>query len=221
MCGAWSLLGGSLVRIKVDFDMSKVVGWVNAMTSQKLDQAKASALNKVVAQAKTEMGREITKQFNVTSAYVRERLVVRRASAAAQRFVMEATLTVAGNKRAANLIRFAERSTTLAQARKRMAGGEGGKHTLRGGGQITKALELRFKIKRSGDKKIVKGAFIGNKGRTVFVREGTGRLPIKALQTVDVPQMFNQRQINAKVVAFMKAKLPQALEHELKYFMSR
>jgi hypothetical protein len=217
----WVVSGGGGVRIKVDFDMSKVVGWVNAMTNQKLDQAKASALNKVVAQAKTEMGREIVKEFNVTSAYVRERLVVRRASAAAQRFVMEATLAAAGKRRAANMIRFVERSTTLAQARKRMAGGEGGTHTLRGGGQITKALELRFKIKRSGDKKIVKGAFIGNKGRTVFIREGSGRLPIKALQTVDVPQMFNAKRINAKVVAFMKAKLPQVLERELKYFMSK
>jgi len=209
------------MKVKVELDLSKVIGWVDSLTNQKLDQAKASALNKVVAQAKTEMGREIVKRFNVTSGYVRERLVVRRASAAAQRFVMEATLTVSGTRRAANLIRFAEKSTSLAQARKRMAAGEGGKQTLRGGGKITKALELRFKIKRAGDKKIVKGAFIGNKGRTVFIREGSGRLPLKALQTVDVPQMFNTRMVNAKVVAFMKAKLPEVLERELKYFMSK
>lgn len=209
------------MKIKVDFDYSKVVGWANAMANQKLDQAKASALNKVVAQAKTEMGREIVKQFNVPTSYVRERLVIRKASAAAQRFVLEATLTVAGRRRAANLIRFAEKSITLSQAKKRMAGGEGGRQTLRSGGQVTKSLELRFKIKRVGDKKIVKGAFVGNKGRTVFIREGSGRLPIKALQTVDVPQMFNTKQVNAKVIAFVKAKLPEVLERELKYFMSR
>lgn len=209
------------MRIKVEFDMASVVGWANAMTSQTVDRAKASALNKVVAQAKTEMGRQIVKEFAVTSAYVRERLIVRRASAAAQRFVMEATLTISGRRRAANLIRFAERTTTLAQARKRIAAGEGGMHTLRGGGQIAKALELRFKIKRRGDKKLVKGAFIGNKGRTVFIREGSARLPIKAVQTVDVPQMFNTKRINAKVVAFAKDRLPALLERELKYFMTR
>lgn len=208
------------MKINVDLDLRGVNGWLDQV-SPRIDQAKASALNKVVAQARTEMGREIAREFNVTTAYVRERLVIRRANAAAQRFVMEASLTVSGRKRAANLIRFVERSTTLAEARKRMRAGEGGTQTLRGGGQITKALELRFKIKRSGDKKVVKGAFIGNRGRTVFIREGSGRLPIKALQTVDVPQMFNTQRINAKVVAFIKAKLPEVFQRELKYFMSR
>lgn len=208
------------MKINVDLDLRGVNGWLDQV-SPRIDQAKASALNKVVAQARTEMGREIAREFNVTTAYVRERLVIRRANAAAQRFVMEASLTVSGRKRAANLIRFVERSTTLAEARKRMRAGEGGTQTLRGGGQIWKALELRFKIKRSGDKKVVKGAFIGNRGRTVFIREGSGRLPIKALQTVDVPQMFNTQRINAKVVAFIKAKLPEVFQRELKYFMSR
>ena len=201
------------MRIKVDFDFSGVVGWVNAMTSSKIDQAKASALNKVVAQAKTEMGRAIVREFNVTSSYVRERLVVRRASASAQRFVMEATLAAAGTRRAANMIRFVERSITMADARRRKKAGEGAGRN--------KQFELRFKIKRSGGKQIVKGAFIGNHGRTVFIREGSGRLPIKALQTVDVAQMFNAKRINTKVVEFMKTKLKLQLEHELKYFMSR
>lgn len=208
------------MKITVDFDMSQVVSWASALSGIS-DKAKASALNKVAEQAKVMMTREIVKEFAVSHSYVRERLKVRRAAAHAKRFLMEATLTVADNKRAANLIRFAEKSITLGQARKRMAAGEGGTQTLRGGGQVTKALELRFKIKRLGDKKLIKGAFIGNKGRTVFIREGSGRFPIKALQTIDVPQMFNTKRINAKVVAFMREKLPAVLEHELKYFMSR
>lgn len=194
------------MNIQVDFDMSEVVGWVNAMNSKLIDQAKASALNKVIAQAKTEMAREIAHEFNVTNAYVKERLVIRRASAAAQRFVMEATLAAAGNRRAANMIRFAEKVVSLSQMQRRARAGD---------------RELRFKIKRVGGKKIVEGAFIGNKGRTVFVREGTARLSIKAVQTVDVASMFNAKRINEKVQSFMRTKLSEQLKHELEYFMNR
>lgn len=211
------------MRINVDFDYSEVVRWSDGFGSKVSDMAKASALNKIADKAKTRMTREIVAQFEVTSAYVRDRLQVKRASAAAQRFVMEATLAAVapGDKRAANLIRFVERSVTMAQARKRMKAGEGGTQTLRSGGQVTKALQLRFKIKRSGPKKMIEGAFIGNKGRTVFVREGSKRLPIKALQTIDIPQMFNTKRINAVVVDMIKAELPALLERELQYYMSR
>jgi len=208
------------VKIEVDFDMSEVVSWVNAMSGI-ADKAKASALNKVAEQAKTMMGREIVKEFNVTSGYVRDRMRVNRATVHGRKFLMEAVLTVTRSGRSANLIRFAEKSISMAQARKRIAGGEGGTHKLRGGGQVSKALELRFKIKRVGDKKLVKGAFVGNHGRTVFIREGSGRLPIKALQTIDVAQMFNTKRVSVKVVAFIRAKLPEVLEREMKYYMSK
>jgi hypothetical protein len=41
-----------------------------------------------------------------------------------------------------------------------------------------------------GQRKIYKGAFIGNKGRTVFSRVGENRLPIKALFGPSVPKEF-------------------------------
>ena len=63
---------------------------------------------------------------------------------------------------------------------------------------------VSVKILKSGPRKVITGAFIGNKGRTVFTRvQGAGRLPIKAVETVDIPQMFNTRRINAKVVQRM------------------
>ncbi len=211
------------MKVQVDFDYSKVVSWVDTVSSNVVDMAKASALNKIADQAKTQMTREITKEYAVTSSYVRERLKVKRASAAAQRFIMEASLSAVapGDRRAANLIRFAEKTVTMAAARQRRKAGEGGTQTLRSGGTVTKALELRFKIKRSGPKKLIKGAFIGNKVRTVFIREGSKRLPIKALQTIDVPQMFNAKRINGVVVEMIQAKLPALLERELKYYLDR
>lgn len=200
------------MKINVDFDISRVVRWVDGLTNHHLDAAAARALNRVADQAKTRMIREISSEFMVSTSYVRERLVVRRASAAAGRFVLQAALEAKDRKRSINLIAFAEKVVSLAQARKRRAAGEG-----KGG----RALELRFKIKRVGAKQVIKGAFIGNRGRTVFVREGSGRLPIKALQTINVPQMFNTKRLNERVVAFVKQQLPVRLRHELGRALNR
>ena len=68
--------------------------------------------------------------------------------------------------------------------------------------------QLRFQIKKVGGKKIISGAFIGNKGRTVFIRETGDRLPIKALSTIDVPQMFNTRRIKKRVIKRIEKELP-------------
>ena len=115
-----------------------------------------------------------------------------------------------------NIIAFVERSVTMAQARKRMRAGEGGTHTLKHGTKVRQALELRFQIKRGGGKKMIKGAFIGNKGRTVFIREGKERTPIRALSTIDVPQMFNAQRINAPVRKVMIERFPAAFKRELR-----
>jgi len=76
--------------------------------------------------------------------------------------------------------------------------------------------QLHFQIKRAGGKKMIKGAFIGNKGRTVFIREGRERLPIKALATIDVPQMFNARRINSIVRAVMLKRFETNFRRELR-----
>lgn len=168
----------------------------------------ASALNRTVEQARTQMTREITAEYNVTAAYVRDRLAIRRASFKQGTFEMRAELTGGSNRgRAANLIRFVEKSVTLAQARKRAKAGD--------------LNQLRFQIRKAGGKRVIKGAFIGNKGRTVFIRTTDKRLPIKALQTIDVGQMFNQRRINARVVALIKTKFPELFARDLKFYLGK
>lgn len=52
---------------------------------------------------------------------------------------------------------------------------------------------MTFKIKRNGPRKLIPGAFLINDGKTVMIRVGKQRLPIKALQTINVAQMFNTR----------------------------
>lgn len=171
-------------------------------------RAMVSALNKTMAQAQTQMGREITSEYRVSSAYVRERLRLKRASFRDGQLSFTAEL-IGGNgkKRAANMIAFLERSVTLAQARKR--GKEG---TLN---------QLRFQVRKAGGKKVITGAFIGNKGRTVFVRTSKGRLPIKAVSTIDVASMFNQKRINRAVVGAIQARFPSIFEREARFYVSK
>lgn len=171
-------------------------------------KALVSAMNRTMALARTQMGREITSEYRVTAAYVRERLQLKRATFRNGQLSFTSEL-IGGNgkKRSANMIAFIERSVSLAQARKR--GKEG---TL---------SQLRFQVRKTGGKKIITVAFIGNKGRTVFIRTGKARLPIKAVSTIDVPQMFNQKRINAKVVGVIQARFPEVFARESKFFIAK
>jgi hypothetical protein len=172
---------------------------------KKLDQlqkdvgarALASAVNRTIEQGRTQMIREITSEYAVKAGYVRQRLTIRRANFKAGVFRIEATLTGGGKYgkgRSANVIAFDARRTS------------------RG---------VSVKIKKTGGRKVITGAFIGNKGRTVFKRIGKDRLPIKAVQTVGVPQMFNQKRINAAVVAAIKARFPAIFEREAKFYVDK
>jgi hypothetical protein len=79
------------------------------------------------------------------------------------------------------------------------------------------------KIKKAGPRKLIKGAFIGNKGRTVFERAGSGvgRLPIRAVETIDVQQMFNTRRLNAAVINKINQLLPIEFARASSYLIAR
>jgi hypothetical protein len=152
-------------------------------------------VNRTIDQAKTDMSREIRKEFNVSAAYVRERLRVRRASFKTGRFTVEAQLIGGdGKRRSANVIAFAAK-------------------------QGKKGVSV--KIKKTGGRKVIEGAFIANKGRTVFRRVGASRLPIEPVRTIDVPQMFTTRRINSSVIRAIQTKLPVIFEREARYALSR
>src|SRR5215831_13942045 len=121
------------------------------------------------------------------------------------------TAVVNGNpagraKRSLNVIRFAEKKVTLAQARKRAKRGE--------------LTTVFVKIKKGSGFKPIPGAFIASNGRTVFRRVGKARLPIEPVQTIGVPQMFNSHAVRDKVEAFITREFPRIFEHEFTYFLS-
>ena len=195
------------MQLSISSNFPDVQRKLAALQKNIADKVLASAVNKTVALAKTRMQREITAEFNVTTEYVRERLRITKASANGRFGISASLIGGDGKRRSANIIRFMEQFVTLAQARKR--------------GKAGTRNQLQFKIKRAGGKKTIKGAFIGNKGRTVFIRTSDKRLPIKAVSTIDVASMFNTRRINQRVLDLINERLPQLVDNDIRFFLEK
>ena len=196
------------MQITIKTNFPDVGRQLEAMRQDVANKALASALNKTVALAKTAMSREIRTEFNMSASKVGESLHITRARAGGGRVHLEASLESPRKRgRSLNLINFMERSVSMAQARKR--------------GKAGTLNQLFVQIKKAGGKKGLKSAFIGNKGRTVFVRTGKARLPIKALQTIDVAGMFNTKRVNGRVMQMIDARFPDLFVNEAKFFTDR
>jgi len=183
------------VKITIKHNFPEVQRQLDQLQKDVAGKALASAVNKTMAQAKTSMSREIRNEFNISASKVGAALRVNKASFRNGLYRIEASLESPTKRgRAINVINF--------QARQTSAG-------------------VSVKIKKGGARKVIRGAFIANQGRTVFQRVGKARLPIKAVQTIDVAQMFNTKRINARVVKFMETKFPELFAHEAKFYLDR
>lgn len=194
--------------VTVRFNLDGLRARLNTIEKNLGDKAVVSALNKTAAQAKTRMSEAIRKDYNISAALVRERLRIRKA--ARGKFATFSAFLIGnpetgGRKRAMNLVHFLEKNA-------------GAKAFRRGAGW--RLDQLRFKVKKTGGKNTLKGAFIGNKGRTVFIREGAGRLPIRAVRTIGVPQMFSTNKNIDMVKAWITANLPRIMQAEAKHYLS-
>ncbi len=192
-----------LISIRIE-GVERITRKLNCIQRGLGDRAAAMALNKTASKARTEMTRAITSEYNLRASEVRARLRILRARRG--RLVAQLDPFAGGRPgRSMNVIRFLERKVTLAEARRRRRSG-------------TQNV-LRFRIKRRGGVKIIPGAFIGNRGRTVFRRVGRTRLPIEPVQTIDVPQMFNARRINVRVIARIRRELPVEMERAVRHVL--
>jgi len=159
-----------------------------------INKAGVMALNKTIAKSRTEMSRAIRAEYRIKASAIKTRLRTNRASLKFGKYTAE--LNASG--RPFNVVRFLLKSSL---ARTRNKSGE--------------LKEIRFKIKKKGGVKTIKGAFVAtmSSGHTaVFRRQGKGRLPIESIQTIGVPQMFNTRKANARVVARMEQEFPIEFE---------
>jgi hypothetical protein len=208
-----------MVSIVIKQNFPEVQRQLDQLQADIRDQALVRALNRTVEPARPEMAREISKEFNVSITKAKDSLKINRASFRKGKLVVEASLESPSRRgRSLNLINFLKKTVTLTAAAKRRKAGEGGIYTLRNGVQRVKALELQFQIKRGGGVKTIPGAFIGNQGRTVFIRTGKDRLPIKALQTIDIAQMFNAKRINERVRKGMLDRFPGIFEENARHY---
>ena len=173
------------------------------------------ALNKVAEKARAEINRAIPEVYAVKAAEVRQAVNLRRARTGN----LEAMIEVFGSKsrrgRSANLIHFLAAVQAAGQAMK-ARGGKAKKGELAALGK-----QLGFLIKRSGGLKKLEGAFVGNKGRTIFRRTGKARLPIEPLQVIGFSQMFNSRKINRRVMDKIRADLPVEIDRAIKMVLAR
>lgn len=197
------------MRIDVRHNFGEIGKKLDRLADTLRDEVLAQTLNTLAKDAQSKMAAEIAAEFNITRREAMDGLRMDRAKVSAGKSFMMARIYAPARKkgRGFNLIRFLEKKVTFAEARRRQKGG-----TLQ---------QLRVKIKRSGGLKVLPGAFIANKGRTVFVRVGKDRLPIKALTTVDIAQMFNTQRVNARVVDYIKANAAYVLRDKIAMLIKR
>lgn len=189
-----------MIELDIRDNFPEVKRQLATMQDDLANKEVSRALNKTVDQGRTAMARQISREYMLTSAQVKQRLQVTRAKPNTLGLSVVLAATSKGKGRSMNLIAFVEKKVSLAEAKRRLKKG-----TLQ---------QLQFQIKRKGGKKMIKGAFIANQGRTVFIRTGKSRLPIKALSTIDVPQMFNAKRINLIVRTAMLDKFEANFERE-------
>lgn len=185
------------MQISVKTTFPDVMRKLDQLSDEVATKVTVRAVNRTVDQAKTQMSRSIRSEFNISLAKVNEKLTVKKASFKGGRFSVVAELlsrTAGGRRRSVNVINFAARP-----------GAKG----------------VTVKIRKAGSRKTITGAFIGNKGRTVFKRTGSKRLPIEPVQTIDVPQMFNTKRINAAVLRAINEKFPTIFERELRFALTQ
>lgn len=193
----------STISIRNNFP--EVAAQLNRLGDDIGNKAVVRALNTTIGQGKTQMARQISQEFRVSVGTAKDRLKVYKATArgGAFRFVATLEATKKGPGRSMNLIAFVTKGKVSKASSKRS-------------GRADLVGQLQFQIKRGGGKKAIKGAFIGNQGRTVFIRTGKDRLPIKALNTIDIQQMFNTRRVNKVVKQVMLDKFPANFQRELR-----
>lgn len=200
-----------MTSISIRNNFPQVVAALNRLPDDVGNKAMVRALNATISQGIPRMAQQISREFRIPSSKIKERLSIRKASARGGVLRFEAVLEAKarGKARSLNLIGFVSGTT-----RPKPWSGK----------------QLKIQIKRGGGKKSITGAFIGNDGRTVFVRVPgkytSGRVnksgsskhaqAIRALNTIDVPQMFNTKRINSVVRKVLLEQFEKNFTRELR-----
>ena len=197
-----------MVTISIKADFNDVQKKINNLSDELKKKVIPAALNKLIAKANASMVKEIASEFNIKSSEIRANLEIIRANRRTDSFFAVLSPSTIGSKgRGLNLIRFVKNRPAAGSKR-----------------------QLAFKIKKTGGKKSIAGAFIGNDGRTVFIRvagkyiknrvnvkgDSKHAEAIRALTTIDIPGMFNTKRINKRVLNRITNELPIEFDRAIK-----
>lgn len=207
--------------MKLEVDVRELVNLqakLAALPVELRDRALAAGLNRTAQKAQTEIDRAVRDEYVISSDRVRNSLALRQASAARSQFSAEIQIFGSPSKkgRSANVIAFMEKKVSLAEARRRAKRGD---LFVQSKGRLLPIL--RFVFKRGSGPKVIEGAFIGNKGRTVFRRIGKARLPIEPVRVIDVGQMFRSKKISKRVLDRINRDLPVEMDRAVKSVLAR
>ena len=182
-------------------------------------KAISAALNKVAEKAQVEIRRAVTERYAISADQVRGSLSLRRATTKRGLNSIEAQIDIFGSPtkkgRSMNMIRFLAAVQAAGKAMK-TRGSKGTKKQL-----ADLEQQIGFAIKRGGGLKTIPGAFIGHKGRTIFMRDGKARLPIHPVQVIGVSQMFSGRAIRERVMAKIDGDLLVEIQRAVEMILAK
>jgi len=194
------------VTIKVNSTFPAVIARMRKLPGDVGAKALRRALARTMVTAKRDMTNEIHSEYAFrTKSEINEKLFVSKPRVSPDGFEISASLSSRSKRgRSLNLVRFVVGDRTRNRPR---------------------GTQIKLRIKRRGGIKHIKGAFLvpSKQGGPMFLarRVGKQRLPIEPLQTIDVPQMFNNRRLNARVVSRIEQTLSVRFDAEAKFYLAR
>ena len=180
-----------MLRVDVKADIKAALRELNRVQREQVPKAAARALNTTATQAQGAAVKELAAETGLKQKDVRAAMHRTRAT------WRNLVAAVVATGRAVNLIRFTRQTRDAAR---------------KGAGVRANAW---------GKSRVYRGTFIGNQGRTVFVREGEARLPIKAVHGPSIPREMAREKVLKHLDQTIRTRWPINFARELKYYLSR
>ena len=199
--------------IKITVDNTAPLAMLNNLRRDLRAKVLGPAINKVAEKARAEINRAIPQEYAVKTGEIRSAINLRKAHSGKLEAVIEIFGSARKKGRSLNLIHFVAAVQAAGRAYK-VRGAKATKKDL-----ATLDRQIGFLIKRFGGIKKIEGAFVGNKGRTIFRRTGKARLSIEPVQVIGFAQMFSSKKISRRVIDKINAEFPVEVDRALRRLM--
>jgi hypothetical protein len=186
----------NLFKFDVRHDTRRIVAEIRAEQAN-ITKATANAINRTADELRTQAGKIIRAEYNVTLRGIRQASKIRRASVRSK--FPRAEVIFSGRR--INLYEFAARQTKK---------GVTVKVKVSGGRKLIPGAFVQT---------LKSGQNIGKRG--VFKRVGKERYPIHFLPSLSIPQMTERKALSVAILKFADARYDKNLRQQLKFVMGR